>query len=173
MVISTGGLISKTNLLKKIQGCEIFIPSGAIAGLDALKAVASKIDSLELITTKPPAGLQESPYVKTRKLNMISIKKKITIFEGNVFDAVINFPQNINVAASLFLATNFKNIRVSIVADPNTTTNSHEIICKGKFGSIHTITNNFPSPNPKTSYLALLSAQSLLINIDNPIKIGC
>ena len=49
MVISTGGLISKNNLLKNIKGCEIYIPSGAIAGLDAIKAVANEIDSLEII----------------------------------------------------------------------------------------------------------------------------
>ncbi len=173
MVISTGGLISKNNLLKKISGCEVFIPSGAIAGLDAIKAVSNKIDSLELITSKPPAGLQESPFVKNLKINLSLLKKKKIIFEGNIFDAVNCFPQNINVAASLFLASKFKNIKVSIVADPNTTTNNHEIICKGKFGTIHTITRNFPSPNPKTSYLALLSAQSVLTNIDNKIKIGC
>jgi aspartate dehydrogenase len=172
MVISTGGLISKNNLLKKIQGCELYIPSGAIAGLDAIKAVSSKIESLELITTKPPVSLLESPFVKSRKLNLRSLKKKKVIFEGNIFEAVNNFPQNINVAASLFLASGFKKIKVSIIADPKAATNTHEVICKGKFGVIHTTTNNFPSPNPKTSYLALLSAQSVLLNIDNPVKIG-
>ncbi len=173
MVISTGGLISKNNLLKNIKGCEIYIPSGAIAGLDAIKAVANEIDSVELFTTKPAASLQESPYVKNLRMNLSYLKKKKIIFEGNIFDAVKYFPQNINVAASLFLASHFKKIKVSIIADPNATTNAHEIICKGRFGTIHTITNNFPSKNPKTSYLALLSAQSVLRNIDNPVKIGC
>lgn len=173
MVISTGGLIAKNNVLNKIKGCDVFIPSGAIAGLDAIKAVAGLIDSLELITTKPPKGLQESSFVKKRKMDLSTLKAKSIIFKGNIFDAVKYFPQNINVAASLYLASGFKKIKVSIVADPNTLTNTHEIICKGKFGTIHTITNNFPSPNPKTSYLALLSAQSVLRNIDNPVKIGC
>lgn len=173
MVISTGGLIARNNVLNKIRGCEILIPSGAIAGLDAIKAVGGMIDSLELITTKPPKGFLESPFVKKRKLDLSALKDKSRIFRGNIFDAVKYFPQNINVAASLYLASGFKKIKVSIVADPNTTTNTHEIICKGKFGTIHTITNNFPSPNPKTSYLALLSAQSVLKNIDNHVKIGC
>jgi len=63
---------------------------------------------------------------------------------------------------------------VKIVADPGATTNSHEIQATGKFGKIITRAENIPSPaNPKTSYLASLSAVSLLRKITSEgIKIG-
>jgi len=49
----------------------------------------------------------------------------------------------------------------------------HEITVEGKFGKFFTRVENLPSPgNPKTSYLAALSAVSTLKKILNQIKIG-
>ena len=53
LIMSTGGLISSLDVLKKIKNCEILLPSGAIAGMDAIKSVSGKIKSLSLTTTKP------------------------------------------------------------------------------------------------------------------------
>lgn len=173
IIISTGGAVSKTNLLNKIKGCEIYFPSGAIAGLDAIKSVRNKIDTLQLTTTKPSQSLLQSPYVIRNKIKLRSAGKRKTIFEGTVYDAVKAFPQNINVAASLFLASRFKKIKVRIIADPAVKLNSHEIICTGNFGTIKTMTENLPSKNPKTSYLAVLSVLATVKNILTPIKTGC
>jgi len=44
---------------------------------------------------------------------------------------------------------------------------------EGDFGRISTIVENVPSPkNPKTSYLAALSAIAALRSIVEPVKIG-
>src|SRR5262245_46826749 len=53
LVMSTGGLVENSLLLKKLKKCEVYVPSGAIAGLDAIKAASKDISSLVLTTTKP------------------------------------------------------------------------------------------------------------------------
>ena len=172
LIMSSGGLISNLNILNKIKNCEILLPSGAIAGLDAIKSVSGKIKSLVLTTTKPIKGLEGAPYIINHNIDLNKIKKKKIIFEGKLKDAIKGFPQNINVAATLFIASKFENIKVKIVADPNTKYNTHEIEVTGDFGIIKTMTNNLPSKNPRTSYLAVLSAIQTIKNIKNNPKIG-
>jgi len=172
LIMSTGGLISNLNLLYKIKNCEILLPSGAICGLDAVKAVAGKINSLTLTTTKPLKALDGAPYLSKKNIDLKRLKNKKIIFEGSLKDAIAGFPQNINVAATLFLASKFEKIRVKIIADPKTKFNTHEILAKGSFGEINSVTRNLPSKNPRTSYLALLSALQMIKNLKNNVKIG-
>ena len=172
LIMSTGGLINNLELLGKKKYCEILLPSGAIAGLDAIKSVSGKIKSLNLTTTKPIIGLQGAPYIISNKINLSKLKNKKIIFEGSLKEAIAGFPQNINVAATLFLASKFENIKVRIIADPNTKFNTHEIQVQGDFGIIKTTAQNLPSKNPKTSYLALLSAIQAIKNLKNNVKIG-
>lgn len=172
LIMSTIGIIENIDLFNKIKNCRIHFPSGAISGLDAIKAVSQEISSLELITTKPIQGLKNTTFIIKNNIDLNGLKTKKTIFEGNLNDAIEGFPKNINVAATLFLVSKFKNIRIKIIADPNVKTNNHEIICKGKFGTITTITENFPSENPKTSYLAILSAIQILRDMGDNVKIS-
>ena len=171
LIMSTGGLINNLRL-NKIKNCEVLLPSGAIAGLDAIKSVSRRIKSLTLTTTKPVQGLEGAPYILRNKINLKKIRKKRVIFEGSLRDAINGFPQNINVAATLFLASKFRNIKVKIIADPSSSLNTHEIEAKGNFGKISTMTKNVPSKNPKTSYLAVLSAIQTIKNLESNVKIG-
>ena len=154
LIMTTGALLDLD-----IPDAEIIVPTGAISGIDSLKAVSSMIEKLELITTKPPKSLE------------LDIDEKKIIFEGNVQEAVQEFPKNINVAATIKLATG-KDPKIKIIADPEAKLNKHEIIAEGSFGKLHLITENVPSKNPKTSYLAILSAIQCLKNLENNIKIG-
>ena len=172
LIMSASGLINNLNLLNKIKKCKVLLPSGAICGLDAIKAVSGKIKSLTLTTTKPIKGLEGASYIIKNNIELKNLKNKKIIFEGKLNDAVSGFPQNINVAATLFLASKFNNIKVKIAADPKTKFNSHEIEAIGDFGIIKTTTNNLPSKNPRTSFLAVLSAIDTIKNIKNNIKIG-
>ena len=63
-------------------------------------------------------------------------------------------------------------IKVKIIADPNAKYNTHEIEATGDFGKIKTTTNNLPSKNPRTSYLAVLSAMQTIKNMGSNLKIG-
>ncbi len=172
LIMSTGGLINNLDSLLKIKNCEILLPSGAICGLDAVKAVAGKIKSLILTTTKPIKGLESAPYIVNNKINLNELKEKKVIFEGSLKDSVKGFPQNINVAATLFLASRFENIKVKIVAYPKTKYNTHDLEVQGDFGIIKTTTQNLPSKNPRTSYLAVLSAIQAMKNLNTNIKVG-
>jgi aspartate dehydrogenase len=62
---------------------------------------------------------------------------------------------------------------VKLVVDPKATKNTHRLIVKGKFGEIEAWTRNeaFPS-NPRTSYLAALSAISAIKKIAGTVWVG-
>lgn len=165
IIMSIGALMDKKfytqihNIAKK-NNSKIHLPSGAIVGLDGIKAVSDNIDEINLITRKSPKSLGKD------------IHKKETLFEGKASQAVKQFPLNINVAATISLACN-RDINVKIIVDPEVNQNVHEIIVKGDFGEFKTITKNHPcNANPKTSMLAALSAIKLLKSLNNTINIG-
>ena len=162
LFMSSGGLIHSLNKISSLKNTEVVIPSGAIAGLDAIKAVSGEIDALQLTTTKSWKSLSSAIFVVRNSISLHNLRKPKTIFDGELKEAIKGFPENINVAASLFLASKFEKLKIKIIAHPTAVFNTHEIICKGKFGTIHTKTENRPSNNPKTSQLAILSAISML-----------
>ncbi len=142
---------------------KIYIPSGAVMGVDGVKAAAAAdLKSVTLVTTKPPAGLQKDTDRWT------------LLFSGPARDAVERFPKNVNVAATLSLAgLGFDQTHVQVAIDPLATRNSHKVIIEGSFGRARIEVENLPSPtNPATSYLASLSAIALLRRIVSPIEIG-
>jgi aspartate dehydrogenase len=97
------------------------------------------------------------------------------IYEGTARDAVKEFPANVNVAAALSLAgLGMDATKVKIIADPDASVNQHQITAIGTFGEIKIVVRNTPSPsNPKTSYLAVLSAVECIRSIcDDNIRIG-
>ncbi len=176
LIMSMGGLLGQGDLIKQAQKkIAIYRPSGALAGLDAIKAAnIANIKSVRLTTTKPPKGLEGAPYIKEHGVTLKDIKEKKTIFEGSASGAIKGFPKNVNVAALLSLAAlGPEKTQVTIVVDPDATRNCHEVEIEGDFGRITTRTENFPSPNnPKTSYLASLSAIATLKTITSSLKIG-
>lgn len=178
MIMSVGALMDG-ELYKKIQDlarqndCRVYIPTGAITGLDGIKSAGiGKIDSITLTTTKPPEGLEGAPYVVSHQINLRGLIEPALIFDGPASVAVKEFPANVNVAASLSLASGI-DVRVRIVADPRIDINIHEIALAGEFGRMTTRVENVPSPsNPRTSYLAALSAIATLRSAVMPIRIG-
>lgn len=167
MLLSSGGLLEHLDLLAqaKQSGIAVRIPSGALAGTDALRAAKlGHIDAITLTSTKAPAGFTDAPYVLQQGIDLGSIRTATVLFEGNALDAVRGFPQNVNVAATLSLyGIGPERTRVRVVADPAAERNQHEVVVEGDFGTITTRTENVPSAdNPKTSTLAALSALSML-----------
>lgn len=161
--------LTKLQYLSTLNSARILIPTGAIAGLDSIRSVRKYLDSLTITTTKHPKSLVGAPFFKSSKINLHNINSETVLFEGNASTAIDLFPANVNVAVALALAgVGLENTRVKIIADPMTSVNKHEIIAKGSFGQIHIIVQNIPSPtNPKTSYLASLSAIECLRSLCN------
>ncbi|MGP8337556.1 MAG: aspartate dehydrogenase [Methanosarcinaceae archaeon] len=161
--------------LAKKQGCKIYIPSGAMVGLDGLKSgMSANVYSVTLTTQKPPHGFAGAPYIIRNNIDLGNITSRTVLFEGTANEAVRAFPSNVNVAASLSIAgIGFEKTKVRIVADPALSINMHEIFVEGDFGKFSTKIENIPSPtNPKTSYLAALSAIATIKKISSPLQIG-
>jgi len=180
MVMSIGALLDSklyddlTSIAEK-HDRRIYLPTGAIAGIDALRSVKHLLQEVMLTTTKSPRGLEGAPFFETHKIDLRKIKRAKVIYEGKAEDAVKFFPANVNVAAALSLAgIGGKKTKVRIVVDPNVKVNIHEITARGSFGEMHFEVKNVPSPtNPKTSYLAVLSAIECLRSIcDDRVSIG-
>jgi aspartate dehydrogenase len=135
----------------------LLVPSGAIAGLDAISALKiAGIDSATIATTKPPKGLQGAPHVVSKKIDLENLTEPKMIFRGNAYDAAKAFPANVNVAATLSIAgIGPDKTMVEVWADPNASGNKHEIIVTGGSSTIRTAVENLPDPtNPKSSMLA-------------------
>lgn len=180
MVMSAGALLDDALMSKIIEvaresGRRIYVPSGAIVGLDNVKSAAiGRIDEVTLVTRKPPISFKGAPYVERSKIDLSSIREPLVLYEGPAREAVKLFPQNVNVAATLSLAgVGPDRTRVKIIVDPNIKNIVHEIHVKGEFGEIFTRTVNKPFPNnPRTSYIAALSAIATLKKISGNIIVG-
>jgi aspartate dehydrogenase len=144
-----------------LNGKKIYIPSGAIFGLDNLKiGRIAKISRLLLRTTKSPSSL--GIEATTRK----------QIFSGKANECIKAFPKNVNVSVAMSLAAG-QDTDVELWVDPAVDRNIHELFFEGDFGETYIKVTNFPSPdNPATSFLAALSILSLLEKITDPIVVG-
>ena len=174
MIMSVSGLVKNYDLLDKLTA-RLFIPSGAICGIDGVKAAnIEDIKSVTITSTKNPKSLEDTPYVLENKINLKKLKSKKKIFEGSALEAIKGFPKNVNVSATLSLAgIGPKKTKVVVIADPKIKRNMHEVEVIGSFGKLTTRTENIVSPlNPKTSHLAILSACATLKRLTGHIKIG-
>lgn len=168
LIMSVGALMDKSlhaqlYQLAKENNAKIYLPTGAITGIDTVQAAKlGEITSISLTTRKPPASLD---------VDLNDGEEKV-LFEGKASEAVKLFPKNINVSSTLSLASGI-DVDVKIIADSKIKQNTHEIHLKGTFGELVTITSNTASyNNPKTSALAAYSAASLLNKLNKTIKIG-
>jgi aspartate dehydrogenase len=143
------------------NGKRIFIPSGAIFGLDNLKVGRiSPIRKLLLRTVKSPKSLG------------IEANERHLIFSGKANECIKAYPKNVNVSVAMSLAAG-KDVDVELWVDPAVDRNVHEVIFEGDFGETFIRVTNLPSPdNPATSYLAALSILSLLQDLEDPIIVG-
>jgi aspartate dehydrogenase len=179
LVMSVGGILQQFGRLQKAAAkakAHIYIPSGAVSGIDAVKAAsAGKIGKVTLTTIKPVSALQGSPYFLKKQELFDNIASEKEVFCGDVISAVRNFPQNINVAATVALAAGLPahKIRVRIIASRKVSRNIHELEIESDSGLIRTRTENvIHELNPKTSYLAVLSAVATLRQIVAEARVG-
>lgn len=151
--------------LANIHQHTIYLPSGAIGGLDLLQNAQTlgTVKEVSLTTRKPANSLVDH-----------AIMDEVVVFEGKAADAIKQFPKNINVSIVLSLAgIGIDKTKVTIIADPHVDKNNHQVEIKGDFGSAtFSIKNNSLPDNPKTSYLAAMSILGTLKRINGNVKIG-
>jgi aspartate dehydrogenase len=176
MVISVGALLDHPEIIENSRrtGCRLYVPSGAIAGLDGIKsATVGQILHVTHTTRKPPNGLEGAPYLVERGISLVGLKEEREVFSGSAREACRGFPANVNVTAAVSLAgIGADQTRVRIVAVPGLPRNCHDVEVEGEFGRLHVHIENVPSENPKTGKLTALSIIRAVRDVVDPVRIG-
>ena len=157
------------------SGALLYVPSGGIGGLDALKtACLAGVDEASIQVAKPPAAWRGIPFVERSGVALDRLQGPVTLFEGPAREGVPHFPQNVNIAAVLALAgIGMDRTRLKVVADPALTLNTHTIRVSGRCGRFTVVLENVPSPdNPKTSWLACYSGLAALRALQAGVRYG-
>jgi aspartate dehydrogenase len=176
MILSVGALLN-SEFRKEIyetarqNNCNVYVPSGAIGCIDAVKAASiGEIQSITLTTIKPPSGFADAPYVKDHN---VDLSTKRLIFEGTAKEAILGFPENVNVSATLSLAgVGSQRTTVRIMVDPALSKNVHELEAEGDIGRFYARFENVPTENQKTSKLAAYSATAMIMQILGSVQVG-
>lgn len=99
----------------------VYIPHGAILGLDGIFDGNKVWDKVSIETVKNPASLGRED------------EKRTIVFEGATREGCKLYPRNVNVHAAVALAgIGFDRTRSCIISDPGVYTNSHIIRLEGE-----------------------------------------
>lgn len=176
LVISAGALLDRGDLLERArrEGRRVYVPTGALAGLDGVRsAMAGRVDRVVMTTRKPPRGLAGAPYLAENGISVEGLREPKVVFEGRALDACRGFPENVNVCAGLCLAgVGPERTRIRIVADPGIDRNMHEFEVEGEAGRFTVRIENIPSENPRTGRLTALSIIATLRQITGHLRVG-
>jgi len=113
------------------SGKRIYIPHGAILGLDGIQDGRKVIEEVRVTTTKNPKNLGLE----------VGTTQPVVVYEGSTREACERFPRNVNVHASIALAgLGFDKTHSKIIADPGTNkmTQVVEVVGKGLRWKIET-----------------------------------
>ncbi|MDP6873615.1 MAG: aspartate dehydrogenase [Alphaproteobacteria bacterium] len=175
--LSCGALLQHPDLVARAAetGARIIVPTGALVGLDAVRAAAEGvIHSVHMVTRKPPNGLAGAPYLLENNISVDGLEAAKLVFEGTARDAAKAFPANVNVAAALSMAGNGPdNTTIEIWADPGVTRNTHTIKVDSDATRFEMKIEGIPSPeNPATGLLTPLSVLATLRGLVSTMKVG-
>lgn len=174
---SCGQVLPRMHLIERAKetGARIIVPTGALLGLDAVRAAAEgQVSSVTIETRKPPRGLVGAPYLEKNGIDVAGINAATRVFAGNAFDAAAGFPANVNVAAALALAgIGPERTTVEIWADPGVTRNTHTIRVEAEAARLTMTIENVPSEeNPRTGKITALSILACLRGLVSTLKVG-
>ncbi len=177
ITVSGAGLLAHPEIvdLAKRHGGRIILATGALLGLDAVRAAAEgRIDTVTMITRKPPASLAGAPYLEAHDIRIDKLEAPLRVFEGNAADGARGFPANVNVAAALGLAgIGAEATRLEIWADPTITRNTHSITLEADSARLTMTIENVPTPeNPGTGRITALSVIAALRGLVAPLRVG-
>jgi aspartate dehydrogenase len=176
MPLSIGQLLDNWDLVERAKqtGARILAPTGALLGLDAVRAAAEgTIHSVTMVTRKPPSGLEGAPYLVERGVSLKGLNAPKKIFNGSVREGARGFPANVNVAAALSLAgIGPDKTRLEIWADPALSRNTHRIEVDADTARFSMAIEGIPSENPRTGRIVPLSVIAALRGLVAEIKVG-
>jgi aspartate dehydrogenase len=176
MPLSVAQLLDNWDLVARAKenGARILVPTGALIGLDAVRAAAEgNITSVTMITRKPPGGLEGAPHLVNNNISVKDLKQPLKVFDGSARDGARGFPANVNVAAALSLAgIGPDKTRLEIWADPALTRNTHRIEVESEVARFSMSIEGVPSANPRTGKIVALSTLAALRGLVSELKVG-
>jgi aspartate dehydrogenase len=177
MPVSVGQLLEQADLidLAAETGARIIVPTGALLGLDAVRAAAEgEIRSVTIITRKPPRGLVGAPYLEQHGVRLEGLSAPMRVFEGSAREGARGFPANVNVAAALSLAgIGPERTLLEIWADPGLERNIHRIVVEADSARFEMQIENVPTEdNPRTGKITALSVIAALRALTATLKVG-
>lgn len=177
MPLSVGALLNHMELVEEARrtGARIIVPTGALLGLDAVRAAAEgRIESVTIITRKPPGGLAGAPLLVEKGISVEGLTEPLRVFAGSAREAIVGFPANVNVAVALSLAGIGPDAtRIEVWADPGVTRNTHTIKLVSDSSDLTMTIENIPSQeNPRTGKITALSVLACLRRLTAPLVVG-
>lgn len=143
-------LLKKAQMLSQTYGTSMFLPHGAILGLDGIFDGREAFEEVTVETIKNPASFGRDD------------KELTVLFEGPTLEAVKLYPRNVNVHAAVALAgIGFERTRSKMTADPSVHTNSHLIHLKGKGIDFTIHVSSFSDGGVSGKYVPLSACGSL------------
>jgi aspartate dehydrogenase len=176
MPLSVGQLLENWDFVARAKetGARILVPTGALIGLDAVRAAGEgTIHSVTMVTRKPPNGLEGAPYLVERGISLKGINTARKVFDGTARDGARGFPANVNVAAALSLAgIGPDKTKLEIWADPAIDRNTHRIEVDSDTARFSMTIEGIPSANPRTGRIVPLSTVAALRALVTELKVG-
>jgi len=175
--LSVGALLRHPELIDLAgdTGARITVPTGALIGLDTVRAMAvGEIFEVTLKTTKHPRGLEGAPHLIDNNIDISNLSKPTCVLKGSAREAALGFPANVNVAAALALAgIGPDKTQVEVWADPNVERNIQSVTIRSDSGEATMTMNNIPSPeNPRTGRIVANSVIATLQRLTAPLTAG-
>ncbi|MGI9295878.1 MAG: aspartate dehydrogenase [Pseudomonadales bacterium] len=161
--------------LARAHGGQIILATGALLGLDAVRAAAeATIHSVTMVTRKPPRSLLKAKHIVENQIDISALSEPLKVFEGNAREGAEKFPSNVNVAAALGLAgIGPENTQLEIWADPTKTRNTHTIVVDADSARFELLIENIPTEeNPGTGRITALSVIAALRALVAPLRVG-
>jgi aspartate dehydrogenase len=176
MPLSVAQLLENGDLVERarLKGARILVPTGALIGLDAVRAAAEgTIHSVKMVTRKPPPGLEGAPHLLKHGISVSGLKEPVKVFDGTAREGARGFPTNVNVAAALSLAgIGPDRTQLEIWADPTVTRNTHTITVDADTARFTMTIENIPSDNPRTGKSVAPSTVAALRALVSELKVG-
>jgi len=158
LIASTGALADRAFTAGLVaaatSGTEIWIASGAVAGIDGLLAARTAgLRSVTYTSLKGPQAWNGTPA--QHLLDDTAKTQRVIFFRGSARQAAAQYPQNANVAATIAIASlGLDRTQVQLGSDPHVSGPLGIIEAEGDFGSFNFEILALASPtNPKTSAL--------------------
>jgi len=177
LTVSGAAILEKPHIidLARQHGGQVILATGALLGLDAVRAAAEGvINSVTMITRKPPKSLVGAPHLVKNNISIENLAEPLKVFEGSAREGAKGFPANVNVAAALGLAgIGADRTQLQIWADPTKSRNTHTIKVDADSVRFEMTIENVPSEEkPGTGKVTPLSVIAALRAMVSPLKVG-